>query len=68
MCSADGHKKGVGASSIQQALASPRQYPMFPTPSGMGNLIGQVCRSNLPDLWIPVTTRLPIEIVCFSYV
>lgn len=34
----------------------------------MGNLIGQVCRSNLPDLWIPVTTRLPIEIVCFSYV
>ena len=64
---ADGSKK-VWEHRQSTGSGKPRQYPMFPTPSGMGNLIGQVCRSNLPDLWIPVTTRLPIEIVCFSYV
>ena len=62
---ADGSKK-VWEHRQSTGSGKPRQYPMFPTPSGMGNLIGQVCRSNLPDLWIPVTTRLPIEIVCFS--
>ena len=46
---ADGSKK-VWEHRQSTGSGKPRQYPMFPTPSGMGNLIGQVCRSNLPDL------------------